>query len=222
MKRILTNVIFDKTAKTVTFTELTTIELARILAIVDTTNNTIIFNCADATLGGTVATNVLTLTYNTNTVTFANTDKLQVTYDVPKYSDRRTLTQTLASLANATSQQSTLITKPEAWDYVMVMYKIKSGASTPTVGTTIECYILESDGTTADDFAGASDAAITIENSQLIGTAVVTATANKNFSLKAKYGPLTPTWGTAIKNNIGQALSSTEGDHVKGYVYFNL
>lgn len=70
---------FNKTAKTITFTGFTA-TLERLLLITDVTNNTIIYNFADPTLGGTLSNNVLTLTYNTNTGSFANTDNLQIFY----------------------------------------------------------------------------------------------------------------------------------------------
>lgn len=79
MKTLITDYTFNKTAKTVTFTKLTTVELSKILLITNTTSNTIIYNFASAAKGGTVATNVLTLLYDTTAM--ANTDKLQIYYD---------------------------------------------------------------------------------------------------------------------------------------------
>lgn len=70
---------FDKVAKTITFTGFNA-NLERLLLITDVTNNTIIYQFNDPTLGGTLVNNVLTLTYNTNTVSFNNTDKLQIFY----------------------------------------------------------------------------------------------------------------------------------------------
>ena len=70
---------FDKVAKTITFSGFTA-SLERVLMVTDATNNTIIYQFNDATKGGTLTNNVLTLTYNTNTVSFNNTDKLQIFY----------------------------------------------------------------------------------------------------------------------------------------------
>lgn len=70
---------FNKTAKTITFTGFTA-NLERLLLITDVTNNIVIYQFNDITLGGTLSNNVLTLTYNTNTGSFANTDKLQIFY----------------------------------------------------------------------------------------------------------------------------------------------
>lgn len=81
MKKLITAYTFDKTAKTITFSGYATIALERVLLITNVTRNTIIYNFADASLGGSVATNVLTLTYNTSAM--VNTDKLQIFYDDP-------------------------------------------------------------------------------------------------------------------------------------------
>lgn len=81
MKQLIKNYSFNKTAKTVTFTDFSSIRLDRILLITDVTNNTLIYQFNNSQLGGTVGTNVLTLTYNTNTSAFNNTDALQIFYD---------------------------------------------------------------------------------------------------------------------------------------------
>lgn len=136
---------------------------------------------------------------------------------------RATFTITLASLANAAARQSTLISNSSNYPAALIFLKITSGASGPTAGTVYEVYLLRSDGTTADDGAGASDAAITIENAPLLGTIVVTNSTAKAFYGvfdTAPLGPLGDTWGIAVKNSTGQALSTTEGDHVKGYMYY--
>lgn len=70
---------FNKTAKTILFSGFVA-SLERLLLITDTTNNTIIYQFNDPTKGGTLTNNLLTLTYNTNTGSFANTDALQIFY----------------------------------------------------------------------------------------------------------------------------------------------
>lgn len=79
MKILVKNYTFNKTAKTVTFTDYNPIVIERVLVITNVTSNVIIYNFADPTLGGTAATNVLTLSYDTSAM--ANTDKLQIFYD---------------------------------------------------------------------------------------------------------------------------------------------
>jgi hypothetical protein len=132
-------------------------------------------------------------------------------------------TITLASLANASARQSTLINNSNDYPAALINLKITSGGVAPTAGAVYEVYLIRSDGAIADDGAGASDAAITIENAPLLGTIVVTATTAKAFYGvfdTAPLGPLGPTWGIAIKNVSGQALSSTEGDHDYNYSYY--
>lgn len=82
MKRLITNYTFNAAARTVTFAQYGTIELHRILLVTNTTDNIIIYNFADTTKGGTVATNVLTLEYDTTGMD--NSDALQIYYDAPE------------------------------------------------------------------------------------------------------------------------------------------
>jgi len=81
MKQLIKNYSFDKTAKTVTFTDFSSIRLDRILLITDVTNNTPLYQFNSASLGGTVSGNALTLALDTNTSAFANSDSLQIYYD---------------------------------------------------------------------------------------------------------------------------------------------
>lgn len=132
-------------------------------------------------------------------------------------------TITLASLANAAARQSTLVSNSTDYPAALIYIRIKSGAAAPTAGSVYEIYLIRSDGTIADDAAGASDAAITIENAPLLGTIITTATTAKNFYGvfdTSALGPLGSSWGIAVKNSSGNALSSTEGDHYYKYAYY--
>lgn len=140
-----------------------------------------------------------------------------------------TFTQTLAALASGSARQAsvidnTLLKRPAA----NVFYLIESGAAAPTAGAIYEIFLFRREDTTtaagtscvADDGAGTADAAITIENSQLLGTLVVTATTNKNFwgiFTTANLGVLGPAWGTSVRNSSGNALNGTEGNHRKAF-----
>jgi len=133
-------------------------------------------------------------------------------------------TLTLASLANGSARQSTLLDNSTT-DYpaALIYLRIKSGAAAPTAGNVYEIYLIRGDGTVRDDGAGATDAAITIENAPLLGTIVVTASTAKNFYGvfdTAPLGPLGPEWGIAVKNASGNALSTTEADHYYKYGYY--
>ena len=108
----------------------------------------------------------------------------------------------------------------------IVYVRIKSNTA-PTAGQTYNVYLLRGDDASSSTFrtdnAGATDAAITIENATLLGQIVVTATATKSFYGEfdtSMLGPLGPEWGIAIKNNSGQTISATGSDHLAEYVYY--
>ncbi len=73
------NYVFDKTAKTITFSDYTSIAIERVVMVINVTDNIIIYNFAGAGKGGTVSGNVLTLAYDTSAM--SDTDKLQIIYD---------------------------------------------------------------------------------------------------------------------------------------------
>lgn len=79
MKKLITSYTFDASAKTITLSGYITIELERVLLITNVTDNVIIYNFAGIGKGGSVATNVLTLDYDTTTMDDA--DDLQIYYD---------------------------------------------------------------------------------------------------------------------------------------------
>lgn len=79
MRLKISNYTFNKTAKTVTFTDYTTIRLDGILGITNVTDGIEIFNFMNPAKGGTVLTNVLTLAYDTSAMD--NADKLLIYYD---------------------------------------------------------------------------------------------------------------------------------------------
>lgn len=84
MKIKIKTYAFDKTAKTVTFGDYASIKLDGILLITNVTRNIIIYNFANPALGGTVATNVLTLAYDTSAMVSGNGttgDKLMIMYE---------------------------------------------------------------------------------------------------------------------------------------------
>jgi len=79
MKIKLDNYTFNPVAKTVTFTDYTTLELSNVILITNVTDGTIIFNFASPNLVGSVAANVLTLNYDTTAM--SSTDKLAIYLD---------------------------------------------------------------------------------------------------------------------------------------------
>jgi hypothetical protein len=94
---------FNAAAKQVTFSSYVNIEIENVLLITNLVDGEIIYNFNDVTRGGTVATNVLTLTYDTTLM--SNSDELQIWYwDV-------TATQSISgtvSLSSGTLDNTTL------------------------------------------------------------------------------------------------------------------
>lgn len=79
MKVLVQNYTFDPIAKTISFNDYVDISLDGLLLITNVTDNQIIYNFANPSLGGTVLGNVLTLTYDTSTMDAL--DNLQIFYD---------------------------------------------------------------------------------------------------------------------------------------------
>jgi hypothetical protein len=79
MKALLETYTFSPSTKQVTFITNQTITLERLLLITNVTTNQIIYNFADPNAGGTITNNVLTLNYNTTSMSASN--KLQIYID---------------------------------------------------------------------------------------------------------------------------------------------
>jgi hypothetical protein len=82
MKRLITNYTFNPATRQVTLTDFATVALDQYLLITNVTDNIIIYNFANPELGGTVSTNVITLTFNTTAMSAG--DRLQIFIDVPE------------------------------------------------------------------------------------------------------------------------------------------
>jgi len=79
MKILFENYSFNPLAKTVTLNTTSTVTLEQLLIITNVTTNTIVYNFADPSTGGTISNNILTLDYNTTGM--SSTDKLQIFLD---------------------------------------------------------------------------------------------------------------------------------------------
>jgi len=79
MKILFENYSFDATAKTVTFNTTDVITLEQLLVITNVTTNKIIYNFADPSAGGSIINNVLTLDFDTTSM--SSSDKLQIFID---------------------------------------------------------------------------------------------------------------------------------------------
>lgn len=74
--------VFDASEKTITLSGLqTNLTLDQLLLITNTTDGIIIFNFANPSLGATISSNIITLVYDT--VSMSDTDKLQIFIDIP-------------------------------------------------------------------------------------------------------------------------------------------
>jgi hypothetical protein len=79
MKILFEDYTFNASAKQIRFNTTSVIGLEQLLVITNVTDNIIIYNFADPSAGGTISNNVLTLNYNT--VSMSNTDSLQIFLD---------------------------------------------------------------------------------------------------------------------------------------------
>jgi len=141
-----------------------------------------------------------------------------------KFDANANFTITLAALASGSARQSTIVGNANNRGAAVIYLKLESG-NAPAAGTIYEVYLIRDDGVTniRTDNAGAADAAITINNAQILGTIVVTNNANAFFSADfdtAPLGPLGPKWGIAVKNSTDQPMNAVEAGHLKEYAYY--
>ena len=79
MKILFENYSFNATSKTVTFNTADVITLEQLLIITNVTTNKIIYNFADPNAGGAIVNNILTLDFDTTSM--SSGDKLQIFVD---------------------------------------------------------------------------------------------------------------------------------------------
>lgn len=105
MKKLISNYTFNPAARTISFTDYTSINLESLLLITNVTDNQIIYNFADPCFGGGVNGNTVTLTYNTTSMSSA--DALQIYYDDP--SESASTEQTLQALLDVSEYLKILV-----------------------------------------------------------------------------------------------------------------
>lgn len=131
------------------------------------------------------------------------------------------LTITLASLASSTAgvgRQSTLIdNSTNLYKKVHIYGKITTGTS-PTANRSIYVYAIKGDGTIRTDGAGASDAALTVVNAQLIAAMVTDSTSDKAYYFDCVLEDPGSEWGIAVVHDTGVNLNATGGNHDINYV----
>lgn len=79
MKKLISNYTFDSSQGIVTLTDLTSIDLERLLLITNVTDNIIVYNFADPQKGGIVSGNSINLNFDTSAM--SNGDILQIYYE---------------------------------------------------------------------------------------------------------------------------------------------
>lgn len=121
MKKLITNYTFAPGAAglgTITFNDFTSISIKNVLLITNVTDNILIYNFASPAHGGTVTSNVLTLKYNTESM--SNTDDLQIFYDVETDAPKN---------ATTTAYAASLVVKASAGTlYTITGYNAKTSA----------------------------------------------------------------------------------------------
>lgn len=142
-------------------------------------------------------------------------------------SNNQTITITLASLANNSARESTVIDNTSnLFMDAGVMVKIKTGgSSTTSIGyANIYAYGTSDGGTTYSDTCTGSDAAVTLTappNLKQIG--IINLVANSTtykagpFSVAAAFGYLPAKWGIVIENKCGGTFDSTGGNFAVFY-----
>ncbi len=135
-------------------------------------------------------------------------------------------TITLAGLTAGSARQSTLIQNNLNRPAALIFLQMQTGGTAPATGTVYELFLMRNERTTISyvtDGGGFNDAAITINNAQMLGTIVVNNSANAYFYGDfdtAPLGPLGEYWGIAVRNNTDQTVSATEANFKKGYAYY--
>jgi hypothetical protein len=116
MKILVENYTFNSSTKQVTLTDYTSISLESVLLITNVTDNIIIYNFADPAKGGSVSGNILTLDYDTSTM--SNGDALQIFIEDGQKSASESTVEALKDVADylkvLVNQTKTLATQDTA------------------------------------------------------------------------------------------------------------
>lgn len=113
MKRLVSNYSFNAATKQVTLTDYTNVDLQSLLLITNVTDNVIIYNFASQGKGATVTGNVVTLDFDTTSM--SNTDDLQIFIDdliAPA-------TETSLSVIQETFNENLVTYTYDEWDRVL-------------------------------------------------------------------------------------------------------
>ena len=140
MKIKIKNYIFTPAAKTVVFSDYTSIKLDNIILITDVTTGTIIYNFAAANLTGAVSGNTLTVNYDTTGLTATN---LAIYYDDP--GSTQSTDETVILLRRLVKLSETLAVQDSLQRQRVTVDSITGGltlATVTTVGTVLNASTL--------------------------------------------------------------------------------
>lgn len=140
----------------------------------------------------------------------------------------QTITITVASLANNSARQCTVIdNSTNVFLDALVQLKLKTAAASTSATGYVNVYAFGTvdGGTTYTENAGATDAAITLTsppNAVLIGRINCVANATTYYSspmsVAAAFGGVLPEkWGIIVENKTGATLDATAGNHAVKY-----
>jgi len=137
------------------------------------------------------------------------------------YSAKTNITITLASLASAGVRGSAAVDNgTNKYVDAVVAGKIKTGAAPAATGTmSIFAYASVNDGTNYSGGSSGTDAAVTLDGTEVVLGAFPLDGANEQIylpqmSVAAAFGGHLPEdWGIIIRNGSGATLSATAGDH---------
>jgi len=107
MKTLITNYSFSAASKQITLLDFTSLEKERLLLITNVTDNIILYNFANPLAGGTIAGNIITLTYDTTGM--SDGDDLQIYYDSANVSPATDEMLSLMSEQLTTLQEQNLL-----------------------------------------------------------------------------------------------------------------
>lgn len=189
MKQLVTTYTFDASLQTVDAASFTAIE--QILLITNVVDNVIIYNFADATKGGTLASTTLTLVFDTTTM--SDTDELQIWIDDLAQGAKET-GGNLAAAATSLGILDNIVAGSEA-QVDVVTSALPTGASTAA------------NQTTANGLLTTIDA----DTSALAGTVSGTELQVDVLTLPAVTGTVTANAGTNL-NTSALSLEATQAD----------
>lgn len=135
MKTLVKNYTFDPATKQITITNLTTLDLEQLLLITNVTDNIMIYNFADPSIGASVSGNVITLDYNTASMNAA--DDIQIFIDIPNSSDLETLGNIMiGGFASVVSQLESMKTAQGLPDVSgRLRVNVETGGTISTIST---------------------------------------------------------------------------------------